>query len=143
MHNSSSTSKRNRAKLEATPDGTYAVTNNQNNPTENGVIFVLQQTNANTDKQQKTASPIHPYYAVYIRNSGDIRYGCINAKQVLDLFETSAVGKENAIDDLCLWFDQETEYGDNMTQYKQTFGHRHFAYHMVAYEDTEPNFEEG
>ena len=110
---------RNREKLEATPDGAYAVTNNENNPSENGVIFFLQQTNASTDKQQKTASPIHPYYAVYIRNSGDIRYGCINAKQVLDLFETSTVGKENAIDELCLWFDQETEYGDNMTHYNK------------------------
>ena len=110
---------RNRAKLEATPDGAYAVTNNENNPSENGVIFFLQQTNASTNKQEKTASPIHPYYAVYIRNSGDIRYGCINAKQVLDLFETSAVGKEDAIDDLCLWFDQETEYGDNMTHYNK------------------------
>ena len=110
---------RNRAKLEATPDGAYAVTNNENNPAEKGVIFFLQQTNASTDKQQKTASPIHPYYAVYIRNSGDIRYGCINAKQVLDLFETAAVGKENTIDDLCLWFDQETEYGDNMVHYNK------------------------
>ena len=108
---------RNRAKLEATPEGAHAVTNNENNPAENGVIFFLQQTNASIDKQQKTASPIHPYYAVYIRNSGDIRYGCINAKQVLDLFEASTVGKENAIDDLCLWFDQATEYGDNMTHY--------------------------
>ena len=108
---------KNRAKLQATPDGAYAVTTNENNPTENGVIFFLQQTNASADKQQKTASPIHPYYAVYIRNSGDIRYGCINAKQVLDLFEASTVGKESAIDDLCLWFDQETEYGDNMTHY--------------------------
>ena len=110
---------RNRAKLEATPDGAYAVTSNANNPSENGVIFFLQQTNASTNKQQKTASPIHPYYAVYIRNSGDIRYGCINAKQVLDLFETSTVGKEDAIDDLCLWFDQETDYGDNMAPYNK------------------------
>lgn len=110
---------RNRAKLEATPDGAYAVTNNENSPTENGVIFFLQQTNASADKQQKTASPIHPYYAVYIRNSGDIRYGCLNAKQVLDLFEASTVGKEKAIDDLCLWFDQETEYGDNMKHYNK------------------------
>ncbi|MDE0556252.1 MAG: C-terminal helicase domain-containing protein, partial [Candidatus Poribacteria bacterium] len=110
---------RNRAKLEATPDGAYAVTSNANNPSENGVIFFLQQTNASTDKEQKTASPIHPYYTVYIRNSGDIRYGCINAKQVLDLFEASAVGKENTIDDLCLWFDQETEYGGNMAHYNK------------------------
>ena len=110
---------KNRAKLQATPDGAYAVTTNENNPTENGVIFFLQQINASADKQQKTASPIHPYYAVYIRNSGDIRYGCINAKQVLDLFEASTVGKEHAIDDLCLWFDQETEYGDNMAHYNK------------------------
>ena len=120
--------------------GAYAVTSNENSPTENGVIFFLQQTNASTDKQQKTASPIHPYYAVYIRNSRDIRYGCINAKQVLDLFEVSTVGKENAIDDLCLWFDQETEYGDNMTQLQQTFRHRHFAYHTVAYQGHRAKF---
>ena len=110
---------RNRAQLEATPEGAYAVTSNENNPSENGAIFFLRQQNASTAKQQKTASPIHPYYAVYIRKSGDIRYGCINAKQVLDLFESAAVGKEAAIDDLCLWFDQETKYGHNMTHYNK------------------------
>lgn len=110
---------RNRAELDATPDGAYAVTNNENNPTENGVIFFLHQRSASTDKQQKTARPIYPYYAVYIRNSGDIRYGCINAKQVLDLFEASAVGKAEVIDDLCLWFDQETEYGEKMEHYNK------------------------
>lgn len=110
---------RNRARLEATPDGAYAVTNNKNNPKEKGVIFFLRLENASENKQEKTASPIHPYYTVYIRDNGDIRYGCINAKQVLDLFETSAVGKEEAIDDLCLWFDQKTDYGDNMTDYNK------------------------
>ena len=110
---------RNRAKLEATPDGAYAVTNNESNPTEKGVIFFLCLQNASENKQEKTASPIHPYYTVYIRNSGDIRYGCINAKQILDLFEASAVGKAEVIDDLCLWFDQETEYGDKMEHYNK------------------------
>ncbi len=110
---------RNRAKLEATPDGAYAVTNNESNPTEKGVIFFLRLLNASENRQDKTASPIHPYYAVYIRNSGDIRYGCINAKQVLDLFEASTVGKAEVIDDLCLWFDQETEYGEKMEHYNK------------------------
>ena len=110
---------RNRAKLEATPEGAYAVTNNESNPTEKGVIFFLCLQNASENKQEKTASPIHPYYTVYIRNSGDIRYGCLNAKQVLDLFEASAVGKEEVIDDLCLWFDQETEFGENMEHYNK------------------------
>jgi len=110
---------RNRAKLEATPEGAYAVTNNESNPTEKGVIFFLRLENASENKQEKTASPIHPYYTVYIRSSGDIRYGCLNAKQVLDLFEATAVGKENIIDDLCLQFDRETEFGENMEHYNR------------------------
>ena len=68
--------------------------------------------------------------------------GCINAKQVLDLFEVSAVGKENAIDDLCLWFDQETEYGDNMTHYNKLLDAVIAHITTVAYEETESNFEE-
>ena len=110
---------RNREKLNATPDGAYAVTSHQNNPTEKGVIFFLRLQNASENRQENTASPIHPYYTVYIRNNGDIRYGCINAKQVLDLFEATAVGKEDVNDDLCLQFDQETEYGENMEHYNK------------------------
>ena len=108
---------KNRAELDATPDGAYAVTDYKDNPRENGVIFFLQQRNASTDKQQKSASPIYPYYIVYIRNNGDIRYGCVNAKQVLDLFEAAAIGKDDAIDNLCLQFDSETQFGDNMDHY--------------------------
>ena len=110
---------RNRAELEATPDGAYAVTSNENNPSERGVIFFLQQRNASTDKRQKTASPIYPYYIVYIRSNGDIRYGCANAKQVLDLFETSTVGETDPIQELCLQFDRETEHGDKMGHYNE------------------------
>ena len=110
---------RNRAELDATPNGAYAVTDNENNRTENGVIFFLKQRNASTDKQEKTASPVHPYYIVYIRNNRDIRYGCANAKQVLDLFEASAVGKTEPIQNLCLQFDRETEHGDNMAHYNK------------------------
>ena len=110
---------RNRAELEATPKGAYAVTTNENNPTETGVIFFLQQLNTTTDKEQKTPSPIYPYYTVYIRKNGDIRYGCANAKQVLDLFEASAVGKSDALQELCLQFDQETQYGKNMGAYNK------------------------
>ena len=110
---------KNRAKLDATPEGAYAVTRNENNPTEEGVIFFLRQQNASENKQENAASPIYPYYAVYIRNNDDIRYGCINAKQVLDLFEASAVGKAEVIDDLCLQFDKETEYGEKMEHYNK------------------------
>ena len=110
---------RNRAELEATPKGAYAVTTNANNPTETGVIFFLQQLNTTTDKEKKTPSPIYPYYTVYIRKNGDIRYGCANAKQILDLFEASTVGKSDTSSELCLQFDQETQHGKNMGIYNK------------------------
>ncbi len=110
---------RNRAELEATPKGAYAVTTNENSPTETGVIFFLQQRNATTDIEKKTPSPIYPYYTVYIRKNGDIRYGCANAKQVLDLFETCAIGKSDELSELCLQFDQETQHGKYMETYNK------------------------
>ena len=110
---------RNRAELEATPKGAYAITFNENNPTETGVIFFLRQLNTTTDKEKKTPSSVYPYYTVYIRKNGDIRYGCANTKQVLDLFEASAIGKSDVLSELCLQFDQETQHGENMADYNK------------------------
>ena len=107
----------NKAELEATPNGVYAVTHDTNRPMETGVIFFLRQRNASTDIQRKTASPIHPFYAVYIRKNGDIRYGCANARQVLDLFESAAVGKSEPLQKLCRQFDTETQNGEDMVRY--------------------------
>ena len=104
----------NKRELEATPNGVYAVTHDESHPRETGVIFFLRQWNASADIQRKTASPIHPFYAVYIRKNGDIRYGCANARQVLDLFETAAGGKIDPLQDLCIQFDDETQTGENM-----------------------------
>ena len=36
---------------------------------------------------------------------------------MLDLFEAAAIDKDDAIDNLCLQFDIETEYGNNMEHY--------------------------
>ena len=108
---------KNKKELEAAPNGVYAVTHDESHPTETGVIFFLRQRNANIDIQRKTASPIHPFYAVYIRNTGDIRYGCANTRQVLDLFESAAVGKIDPLHDLCIQFDAKTQNGENMTVY--------------------------
>ena len=107
----------NKRKLEATPNGVYAVTHDEDRPMETGVIFFLRQRNASTGAQRKTASPIHPFYAVYIRNTGDIRYGCANTRQVLDLFESAAVRKTQPLQDLCIQFDSETQNGENMGLY--------------------------
>ena len=88
-------------------------------PTETGVIFFLRQRNASTDIQRKTASPIHPFYAVYIRKNGDIRYGCANARQVLDLFESATADKTQPLQNLCVQFDAEIQNGENMALYNK------------------------
>ena len=108
---------KNKKELEATPNGVYAVTHDEDRPMERGVLFFLRQLNTSTDIQRKTASPIHPFYAVYIRNTGDIRYGCANTRQVLDLFESAAVGKSKPLQKLCIQFDTETQNGENMARY--------------------------
>ena len=111
--------KKNEAALEATPNGVYAVTHDESGSAETGVIFFLRQRNASTDKQKKAASPIHPFYAVYIRNNGDIRYGCVNTREVLNLFESAAREKSQPLQDLCIQFDTETQNGENMALYNR------------------------
>ena len=112
---------RNREELEATPLGAYAVTDGAGDPAADtlrpGVIFFLRQRNAATDRRQQPASPVHPYYTVYIRDDGHIRYGCANTRQVLNAFEAAAVGKTEPITALCDRFDRETEHGQSMARY--------------------------
>ena len=128
---------KNKAELDATRDGVYAVTHDEKRPKETGVIFFFRHRNASTDKREKRPSPIHPYYAVYIRNTGDIRYGCTNTRQVLDLFEAAAVGKTEPLQKLCIQFDRETQNGANMTDYNQTVADRHHLHQQRAYNDTD------
>ena len=107
---------KNREELEAAPNGAYAVapTGGGSHP---GVIFFLRQRNAASDPGQTVASPVHPYYIVYIHDSGDIRYGCANARQTLEVFESAAVGNDKPITALCDRFDAETGHGGDMTLY--------------------------
>lgn len=109
----------NKQELAATARGVYAVTSDDNRPSEKGVIFFLRQQNANTEKRRKSASPIHPFYTVYIRSNGDIRYGCANTRQVLDFFESASVGKTQPLQNFCVQFDVETHNGENMEPYNQ------------------------
>ena len=110
---------KNKAELEAMPYGAYAVTDEAGDTGRPGAIFFLRQRRAGTDKREKRASPIHPYYAVYIRDNGDIRYGCANARQVLELFEAAALGKTEPLRNLCDQFDRETQNGQDMARYDQ------------------------
>ena len=105
----------NKDALEAMPSGVYAVAAS-NADARSGVIFCLRQRNAGTDiAGRRAASPVHPFYFVYLHDNGRIRYGCANAHQALAVFDAATVGKTAPITELCDRFDRETDRGRNMS----------------------------
>ena len=108
---------KNREALERMPSGAYAVTEEGAEPARPGVVFFLRLRTADSDPRQQTASPVHPYYATYIRDDGHIRFGCGNAAQILSLFESVAADRTDVNLRLCDLFDRETDHGRNMVAY--------------------------
>ena len=109
----------NKDALEAMPSGVYTVTGDApGSDAQPGVIFCLRQRNAgDVGSRQKVASPVHPFYFVYLHDSGSIRYGCANARQALAVFGATTAGETAPITELCDRFDQETDQGRDMSRY--------------------------
>ena len=107
---------KNRKHIESMPLGVYAVTHQESHAPP-GVVFFLKQRNAGSDRRQRPASPVHPFYLVYLHTDGTLGYGCGSPKQVLTVFRAVSAGKDMPLRDLCDNFDRETKYGRNMGQY--------------------------
>ena len=108
---------KNKEELEATPNGAYAIAPDPPSGPGSGTLFLLKQRNAPAASRQRLASPVHPFYLVYIRDDGRIRYGCANARQTLEAFEQAAAGRAEPIMKLCDQFDHETNGGAEMDHY--------------------------
>ncbi len=109
---------KNRDMLEALPCGIYAVTEDKASAIQPGVVFFLRQQNTPAgSSQQRVASPVHPYYIIYIQDNGTIRFGCANARQALGVFEAATSGRAEPITRLCDQFDRLTDFGKAMGHY--------------------------
>ncbi len=82
-----------------------------------GIIFCLRHKNPPTDQKQSSVNPLSPYYLVYIRNDGEVRFGFTHAKQILSIFQGLCHGKEEPYRQLCDLFDRETQDGKDMSAY--------------------------
>ena len=108
----------NKERLHEAPLGLYAIVPP---PAESrqviwpGVIFCLRQTGDASGNE--TVNPLQPYYLVYIRENGDVRFNFTNAKQILEIFRMLAAGKDSAHEKLCDIFNAETSNGNNMEKY--------------------------
>lgn len=96
------------------PHGIHAVARGQHD-TPKGAIFVLKNVNSgvNIDKQNR----LHPFYLVYIADSGQVVVNHLQPKQLLDKLRILTRGKDVPDDELVGIFKAETNDGHNMDHY--------------------------
>ena len=107
----------NRKKLEESPFGLYAVVPPPSNAPiiQPGVIFCLRQK-TESDENVKL-NPTQPYFLVYVRHDGVVRFSFAYPKQILEMYRQLCSGKNRPYDELCALFDERTANGADMSQY--------------------------
>ncbi len=80
-----------------------------------GVIFCLKQKAESTENEG--INPTQPYFLVYIREDGIVRYTFAQPKQILEMYRSLCAGVQDPYDELCTLFDRQTDNGADMTQY--------------------------
>ncbi len=84
-----------------------------------GVIFCLRQTGETEDDNEgDKLNPIHPYYLLHISDDGEVSIGFTNPKRILERFSQLCLGKTDYDRNLCHWFNEETDNGNDMTIYE-------------------------
>lgn len=124
----------NRKKLEDAPFGLYAVVPSPSGKYSNfldteklstaekeiikpGVVYCLKQK-GDTDGNEEV-NPLQPYFLVYIRDDGQVRFNYTNAKQILEIYRLMCSGKSQAFEELCEIFNDETKQGEDMQKYSE------------------------
>jgi hypothetical protein len=80
-----------------------------------GVIYCLVQKGESEGNE--AVNPLNPYFLVYIREDGTVRYNFTHSKQVLEIFRLLCEGRKTPYEQLCKLFNHETRDGDNMQKY--------------------------
>jgi superfamily II DNA or RNA helicase len=112
-----------REQLRKEPIGLYAVVDHgwsRYDIAKPGVIFCLRHVGATPEGQ--TVNPLQPFYLVYVRDDGTVRFGFAQPKQTLELFRDLCLGHPNADDALCALFDRDTADGVSMGRYSDLLG---------------------
>ena len=107
----------NRKTLEEAPLGLYAVvpTPSEYPTIKAGVIFCLKQPSG--DGKGNQINPLQPYYLVYVREDGEVRYSFAQPKQILDIYRQLCSNQSTVYQELADLFNQDTQQGENLTLY--------------------------
>jgi len=107
----------NREKLEQAPFGLYAIVppHAEYHTIKPGAIYCLKQR---IDAQGNEAvNPLQPYFLIYLRDDGEVRFNFTSPKQILEIFRAVSQGKTEPYATLCELFDTETKGGEDMSRY--------------------------
>lgn len=109
----------NRAILDSAPLGLYTIVPpHPSHPSiAPGIIFCLRQRGETSGNE--TVNPLQPFYLVYVREDGVVRFTFAQPKQILEIYRLLCGDKKNAYDELCNLFDKETNNGGNMEFYSK------------------------
>lgn len=107
----------NRKSLEEAPFGLYTVVppHPEYQMITKGVIFCLRQKGDSMDNEK--INPLQPYFLVYIRDDGEVRYTFAQPKQILEMYRLLCADVKKAYENLCTLFDKQTDNGKDMTRY--------------------------
>lgn len=107
---------KNNPDIDRAPCGLHAVVR-AGKDTPPGVIFVLKNRNngINIDQQNR----IHPFYMVYLSDSGKVVCDHLSPKKLLDTMRLLCRGETEPIRDLCRTFNEQTKDGRDMRKYSR------------------------
>ena len=107
----------NKKKLEDAPFGLYAVVPPPANDSiiAPGVIFCLRQKTESLENER--LNPTQPYFLVYVREDGVVRFSFAQPKQILEMYRGLCAKRDEPHDELCALFDEGTNNGADMSQY--------------------------
>ncbi|MDZ4204082.1 MAG: helicase-related protein [Bacteroidales bacterium] len=124
----------NRKKLEDAPFGLYSVVPSPSDSHSHfldvekfsvaekeiikpGVVYCLKQKGDTEGNEE--VNPLQPYFLVYIRNDGQVRFNYTNARHILEIYRLMCSGKSQPFEELCDLFNTETHQGEDMKQYTE------------------------
>lgn len=100
--------------LDSTPFGLHAVVPSAADVPP-GVIYVLK--NLNKGINPKNQNRLHPFYMVYIAESGEVVSNHLDPKKTLDVMRLVCRGKNEPMAEVCRSFNDSTNDGRKMTKY--------------------------
>lgn len=94
--------------IERVPSGINAVVAGE----QPGIIFVLR--NVSQELDAAVQNPVHPFYLVYVADSGEVLHGYLEPKETLDVMRRLCRGKSEPDTKLCRAYNRATKDGRNM-----------------------------